>query len=209
MSKTIKHIAIAGNIGAGKTTLCTLLSEHYNWEVHYESTDDNPYLSDFYDDMQRWSFHLQIYFLNSRYKQILKIKEGDATVIQDRTIYEDAFIFAPNLHDMSLMNNRDFENYFQLFQTMSTQIAAPDLMIYLRSSVDTLLEHIKKRGRGYEDSIDPNYLTNLNDRYEEWIKSYKAGNLLILDIDSRNFKENADDFKWVVEQIDEQLAKIK
>ena len=154
----IKHIAIAGNIGAGKTTLCTQLGRHFGWDVHYESAEDNPYLSDFYMDMQRWSFNLQIYFLNSRYQQIVEILRGNRVVVQDRTIYEDAHIFAPNLHDMGLMTTRDFNNYFSLFETMSSQIEAPDLLIYLRASIPTLVSHIQARGRDYEGSMSLDYL---------------------------------------------------
>lgn len=186
--KEIKHIAVAGNIGAGKTTLCNLLAKHFNWEVNYESTDDNPYLSDFYHDMQRWSFNLQVYFLNSRYQQILNIRKGSQTVIQDRTIYEDAYIFAPNLHDMGLMSSRDFDNYFTLFKTMTSQIHPPDLLVYLRCSIPTLVEHIQRRGRDYEGTISLDYLRRLNDRYENWITNYSEGKLLILDADNIDFE---------------------
>jgi deoxyadenosine/deoxycytidine kinase len=188
--QTPKHIAVAGNIGAGKTTLCTLLSKHFNWEVNYESTDDNPYLGDFYHDMHRWSFNLQIYFLNSRYRQILNIKQGEHTVIQDRTIYEDAHIFAPNLHDMGLMTQRDFDNYYTLFKTMTSQISPPDLMIYLRCGIPTLVDHIQRRGRDYEGSISLDYLRRLNDRYENWIDNYKDGKLLIIETDKYDFQDN-------------------
>lgn len=196
--KQIRHIAIAGNIGAGKTTLTTLLAKQFGWEVNYESTDDNPYLSDFYNAMQRWSFNLQIYFLNSRYRQILDIQSGEKVVIQDRTIYEDAYIFAPNLHDMGLMSSRDFENYFNLFKTMSLQVNPPDLLIYLRANISTLVSHIETRGRDYEGSMSLDYLKNLNERYENWIRSYNDGPLLIIDINNLDFHARPEDLGYVV-----------
>jgi len=197
----IKHVAIAGNIGAGKTTLTEKLSKHFNWEVHYESTADNPYLSDFYNDMQRWSFNLQIFFLNSRYQQVLRILEGDKTVVQDRTIYEDAYIFAPNLHDMGLMSTRDFQNYFELFKTMSSQIQPPDLLIYLRASIPTLVDHIQERGRDYEGNMSLDYLRRLNERYENWISNYKEGRLLIINADHYDFIHNSEDLGEIVNQV--------
>jgi len=203
--KKIKHIAIAGNIGAGKTTLSEKLAKHYRWEVHYEDTNTNPYLSDFYNDMQRWSFNLQIYFLNSRYQQLIKIKEGSKTVIQDRTIYEDAYIFAPNLHDMGLMAKRDFENYFTLFRTMADQVGAPDLMIYLKASISTLVSHIQTRGRDYEGNMSLDYLKRLNDKYERWISNYKGGKLLIIETDQLDFKNNPEDFGKIVQMVDTEL----
>jgi len=202
-----KHIVISGNIGAGKTTLSERLSKHFGWEVNYESTDDNPYLEDFYNDMGRWAFNLQVYFLNSRYAQVLKIKQGDKTVIQDRSMYEDAFIFAPNLHHMGLMSTRDFENFFQLFQLMSSQIQAPDLLIYLRAGVPTLVKHIQKRGRSYETSMSLNYLQSLNDRYEEWINSYDAGKLLILNSDELDFVQKDQDWSFIINQVTDSLYK--
>ena len=202
---TIKHIAIAGNIGAGKTTLCTQLGKHFNWDVHYESTDNNPYLSDFYEDMQRWSFNLQIYFLNNRYRQILNIHQGPSTVIQDRTIYEDAYIFAPNLHDMGLMTTRDFENYSDLFELMNSQIKAPDLLIYLKASIATLVSHIQSRGRDYEGSMSLDYLKRLNQRYEDWIKTYNKGPLLIINADDVDFKNNPEDLGKVVNLVSGEL----
>ncbi len=201
---SLKHIAIAGNIGAGKTTLTTALAKHYNWEAHYESTDNNPYLSDFYNDMQRWSFNLQIYFLHNRYQQILKILNGNKTIIQDRTIYEDAYIFAPNLHDMGLMSGRDFQNYFELFKTMSSQIKAPDLLIYLRGSIPTLVEHIQARGRDYEGSISLDYLKRLNERYENWISTYEDS-LLIIDSNQVDFVGNKEDLGKVISRVDAEL----
>lgn len=202
---TIKHVAIAGNIGAGKTTLCTQLGKNFGWDVHYESTDNNPYLSDFYTDMQRWSFNLQIYFLNNRYRQILKILGGERTVIQDRTIYEDAYIFAPNLHDMGLMTTRDFSNYQDLFELMSSQIKAPDLMIYLRASISTLVSHIQARGRDYEGSMSLDYLKRLNERYEEWVVTYNKGPLLIINADDVDFKNNPEDLGKVVNMVSAEL----
>ncbi|MCB0618603.1 MAG: deoxynucleoside kinase [Saprospiraceae bacterium] len=205
MIEQVKHVAIAGNIGAGKTTLTTQLGKHFGWDVHYESADDNPYLSDFYNDMKRWSFNLQIYFLNSRYQQVLRILDGDRTVVQDRTIYEDAYIFAPNLHDMGLMSTRDFENYFALFQTMSSQIKAPDLLIYLRATIPTLVEHIQSRGRDYEGNMSLDYLKRLNERYETWINSYDEGRLLIINADEVDFLHNAEDLGQVVSLVQGEL----
>ena len=204
MSK-LKHIAITGNIGAGKTTLCEKLSQHFGWEVHYEDTEENPYLNDFYHDMKRWSFNLQVYFLNSRYTQLLKIKNGDTIVIQDRTIYEDAFIFAPNLHEMGLMEQRDFNNYFSLFKSMLSQIGPPDLLIYLKASIPTLVSHIQDRGREYEGSMSLDYLRNLNNRYEHWIKNYRDGNKLIINVDELDIKKNPEDFSKVLDMVNAQL----
>ncbi|MFN4079297.1 MAG: deoxynucleoside kinase [Saprospiraceae bacterium] len=197
----IKHVAIAGNIGAGKTTLSELLGKHFGWEVHYESTDNNPYLADFYLDMKRWSFNLQVFFLSSRYQQIVNIQQGFRTVIQDRTIYEDAYIFAPNLADMGLMERRDFENYTTLFQTIVSQIRPPDLLIYLRASIPTLVEHIQMRGRDYEGSISIDYLKRLNDRYENWINSYQEGRLLVINSDQLDFSQRKEDAAKVIEMV--------
>lgn len=199
------HIAIAGNIGSGKTTLAGLLAKQYGWTAHYEDVDDNPYLNDFYDDMQRWSFNLQIYFLNSRFSQILEIRKTDKTIIQDRTIYEDAYIFAPNLHSMGLMSTRDFDNYSTLFKMMSSLIQPPDLLLYLRASVPTLVSQIQKRGREYESSIRLDYLKRLNERYEAWISSYNLGNLLIIDVDNLNFTEVKEDLSNIISKIDAQI----
>ncbi len=198
-------VTIEGNIGAGKTTLTTALSKHYNWDAHYESTDNNPYLSDFYNNMQRWSFNLQVYFLHNRYQQVLKIISGDKTVIQDRTIYEDAYIFAPNLHDMGLMTGRDFQNYFELFKTMSSQIEPPDLLIYLKATIPTLVNHIQQRGRDYEGTISLDYLKRLNERYENWISSYDGKKLLIVDIDEIDFVNNPEDLGLVINKVEAQI----
>ena len=202
------HVAIAGNIGSGKTTLTSLLSKHYGWEPQYEDVDDNPYLNDFYKDMQRWSFNLQIYFMNSRFGQVQEIHKGDKNVIQDRTMYEDAHIFAPNLHAMGLMSTRDFENYQSLFNLMNNFIPAPNLMIYLRSSVSNLVDQIQKRGRDYENSIRIDYLSRLNERYEAWISSYNQGQLLIIDVDGLDFQENKEDLNCIIEKIDIKIKDI-
>jgi len=202
------HIAIAGNIGSGKTTLTTLLSKHYDWEPQFEDVDDNPYLNDFYKDMQRWSFNLQIYFLNSRFGQVQEIHKGNKDVIQDRTMYEDAHIFAPNLHAMGLMSTRDFENYQSLFKLMNNFIPAPNLLIYLRSSVSNLVEQIQKRGRDYENSIRIDYLSRLNERYEAWISSYDRGHLLIIDVDNLDFQQNKEDLGLIINKIDAEISKF-
>lgn len=199
------HIAIAGNIGSGKTTLTGLLAKHFKWEPHYEDVDTNPYLNSFYEDMQRWSFNLQIYFLNSRFRQVVAIRKSGKTVVQDRTIYEDSNIFAPNLHSMNLMSTRDFDNYLSLFELMSSFIQPPDLLIYLRASVPTLVRQIQKRGREYESSIRLDYLKNLNERYEEWIENYTLGKLLIIDVDNLKVSENAADLGTVIEKINAEL----
>ena len=195
------HVAIAGNIGSGKTTLTTLLSKQFKWEPQYEDVNDNPYLNDFYDDMQRWSFNLQVYFLNSRFNQVLKIKKNPKTIIQDRTIYEDAYIFAPNLHAMGLMTTRDFQNYQQLFELMNTFVSPPDLLIYLRGTVPALVKQIEKRGRVYENNIRIDYLRRLNERYEAWISTYEHGKLLIIDIDEINFAENKEHLGMIVQRV--------
>lgn len=196
------HIAVAGNIGSGKTTLTRLLAKHYGWKPHFEDVDDNPYLNDFYEDMQRWSFNLQIYFLNSRFSQIVDIRRKGDTVIQDRTIYEDAHIFAPNLHIMGLMSTRDFNNYLNLFNLMSSLIQPPDLLIYLRGSVPTLVNQIQKRGRDYEKNIRLDYLQRLNERYEAWIETYTLGKMLIVEVDNMNFADKPEDLRYVINKID-------
>lgn len=202
---TAKHIAIAGNIGAGKTTLTRLLAKHYNWKAQYEDVEDNPYLDDFYNQMERWSFNLQVYFLNSRFRQILEIREQKKTIIQDRTIYEDAFIFAPNLHAMGLMTNRDYKNYRSLFDLMESVTQPPDLLIYLRSSIPNLVNQIHKRGREYENSISIDYLSRLNERYEAWIHGYDKGNLLIVDVDKLDFVDNPEHLGDIISRIDAEL----
>lgn len=199
------HIAIAGNIGSGKTTLTGLLAKHFGWQPHYEDVETNPYLPAFYDDMQRWSFNLQIYFLNSRFRQVIDIRKSGKTVVQDRTIYEDAYIFAPNLHSMTLMTTRDFDNYLSLFELMSSFIQPPDLLIYLRASVPTLVKQIQKRGREYENSIRLDYLKSLNDRYEAWIEKYNLGKLLIIEVDDLNFSEKPEDLAKVIERINAEI----
>ncbi|GAL66295.1 deoxynucleoside kinase [Jejuia pallidilutea] len=199
------HIAVAGNIGAGKTTLTKLLAKHYKWEAQLEDVVDNPYLDDFYNQMERWSFNLQVYFLNSRFRQVLQIRESGKDIIQDRTIYEDAHIFAPNLHAMGLMTNRDFGNYSSLFNLMESLVQGPDLLIYLRSSIPNLVSQIHKRGRDYENSISIDYLSRLNERYEAWIHDYDKGNLLIIDVDKLNFVDIPEDLGYVINTIDAEI----
>ncbi|MDA9037967.1 deoxynucleoside kinase [Flavobacteriaceae bacterium] len=199
------HIAIAGNIGAGKTSLTELLAKHNKWEAHFEDVIDNPYLDDFYNHMERWSFNLQIYFLKSRFQQLLKIKNGKKTTIQDRTIYEDAHIFAPNLKAMGLMNQRDFKNYQELFELMESLIQGPDLLIYLRSSIPNLVNKIHKRGREYENSISIDYLSRLNERYEAWSSTYDKGKMVIIDVDNLDFVENQEDLNIIISKIDQAL----
>ena len=202
------HLAISGNIGSGKTTLTKKLSNHFNWTANFEDVENNPYLNDFYKDMQRWSFNLQVFFLNSRFRQIINIKNSKQTHIQDRTIYEDAYIFAPNLLSMGLMTNRDFKNYESIFKTLKSFVKDPDLLIYLRSNIPNLVDQIHKRGRDYENSISIEYLSRLNERYEAWIQSYDKSNLLIIDVDDIDFVENKEDFKSIVAQIDAKIKKL-
>ncbi len=199
------HIAVAGNIGSGKTSLTELLAKHFQWEPHFEDVVDNPYLDDFYHQMERWSFNLQIYFLNSRFRQILQIRQSGSNIIQDRTIYEDAHIFAPNLHSMTLMTNRDFENYTSLFELMESLVQPPDMLIYLRSSIPNLVSQIHKRGREYENSISIDYLSRLNERYEAWIHGYNKGKLLIIDVDNIDFVNNPEDLGNIITRIDAEL----
>lgn len=199
------YFAIAGNIGAGKTSLTELLSKHYGWEAHFEDVIDNPYLDDFYNHMERWSFNLQIYFLNSRFRQLESFSNSNKKFIQDRTIYEDAHIFAPNLHAMGLMNQRDFNNYQSLFGLMESMIEGPDILIYLRSSIPNLVHKIHKRGREYENSISIEYLSRLNERYEAWISTYNKGKLLVVDVDKIDFVENKADLGSVIQKIDAEL----
>lgn len=199
------HVAVAGNIGAGKTTLTKLLAKHYKWEPQLEDVVDNPYLDDFYNQMERWSFNLQVYFLNSRFRQVEIIRKSGKDIIQDRTIYEDAHIFAPNLHAMGLMTNRDFENYRSLFDLMESFVDGPDLLIYLRSSIPNLVNQIHKRGREYENSISIDYLSRLNERYEAWIHGYNKGKLLIIDVDNIDFVTNPEDLGMVINKIDAEI----
>lgn len=199
------HIAIAGNIGAGKTTLTRLLAKHFKWEAQFEDVIDNPYLEDFYNKMDRWSFNLQVYFLSSRFRQIQEIRNSGKDIIQDRTIYEDAYIFAPNLHAMGLMSSRDYKNYRSLFDLMEGVTQPPDLLIYLRSTVPNLVDQIQKRGREYENSISIDYLNRLNERYEAWIQEYDKGKLLIIDVNNTNFVDKPEDLGEVINRIDAQL----
>ena len=199
------HIAIAGNIGSGKTTLTRMLVDHFHWTPKYESVDYNPYLADFYNDMERWSFNIQIYFLNKRFLDVVEISKHEEIIVQDRSIYEDACIFAPNLHNMGLMSTRDYENYASLFSLMVSLVKAPDLLIYLRSSIPHLVGNIQKRGREYESSIRLDYLKGLNALYEEWIENYHDGKLLILDVDKLNFEESVEDFGTMCDRIEAQL----
>ncbi|WP_273276431.1 deoxynucleoside kinase [Maribacter polysiphoniae] len=199
------HIAVAGNIGAGKTTLTRLLAKHFKWEAHFEDVVDNPYLDDFYNQMERWSFNLQIYFLNHRYRQVLSFRESGKDIIQDRTIYEDAYIFAPNLHAMGLMTNRDFKNYSSLFELMESLVQPPDLLIYLRSTIPNLVKQIHKRGRDYENTISIDYLSRLNERYEAWIYGYEKGKLLIIDVDNLDFVDNPEDLGEILNKIDAEI----
>ncbi len=203
--KSIKHIAVAGNIGAGKTTLTELLAKHYKWKPNFEDIDQNPYLVDFYEDMHRWSFNLQVYFLNTRLRQLEEIRSGKDTVIQDRTIYEDAYIFAPNLYDMGLMNKRDFDNYTSFFNTLIKMVQPPDLLIYLKASIPKLVDQIQKRGREYEENIRLDYLKRLNQYYDKWIDNYKDGSLLVVDIEDLDFTDGDDDLAEVVKRIDAEI----
>lgn len=205
INKKINHIAIAGNIGAGKTTLTELLAKNFNWTPEFEDVENNPYLNDFYEDMPRWSFNLQIYFLNSRYQQMISIKDNPNTIIQDRTIYEDAEIFAPNLHKMGLMTTRDFENYRSLYKTIISQIQAPDLMIFLKASIPTLVNNIQNRGRDYEENIRLDYLKKLNEFYDQWIESYSLGKVLVLDCDKLNFVDNKEDLADIYNKVQTEL----
>jgi deoxyadenosine/deoxycytidine kinase len=200
-----KHIAVAGNIGSGKTTLTGMLAKHFKWEPHFEDIEHNPYLIDFYEDMPRWSFNLQIYFLNNRIKNLIEIRNGKDTVIQDRTIFEDAYIFAPNLFDMGLMTKRDFENYTSFFQNLKTLIQPPDLLIYLKASIPTLVDQIQKRGREYEENIRLDYLKRLNGFYNKWIDAYTDGPLLVIDVNTCNFADKEEDLADVVRKVDAQM----
>ncbi|WP_339865538.1 deoxynucleoside kinase [uncultured Algoriphagus sp.] len=199
------HIAVSGNIGSGKTTLTEKLAKHYGWKAEFEAVDNNPYLPDFYEDMKRWAFHLQVYFLNSRFNQIKKIQESDTPTIQDRTIYEDSYIFAANLYKSQLLTERDYENYQSLFSSMISHVKAPDLLIYLKADIPKLVGQIEKRGRSYETTMRIDYLKNLNTHYEEWIANYTEGNLLIIDVNNLDFVENPGDFSFVVEKVEREI----
>jgi deoxyadenosine/deoxycytidine kinase len=199
------HLAVSGNIGSGKTTLTEKLAKHYGWSAEFEAVDDNPYLPDFYEDMKRWSFHLQVYFLNSRFNQIKKIQEGTISTIQDRTIYEDAYIFAANLYKSNLLSERDYANYKSLFDSMIAHVKAPDLLIYLKADIPKLVGQIEKRGRTYETAMRIDYLKNLNSHYEDWIAGYKEGKLLIIDVNELDFVERASDFSFIVEKIEREI----
>ena len=199
------HIAIAGNIGAGKTTLTQLLAKNFRWKPQFESVEQNPYLDDFYNDMEKWAFNLQIYFLGSRFNQIKEIRESGENIIQDRTIHEDAHIFASNLHDMGLLMTRDYENYLTVFDLMNSFVQAPDLLIYLRASIPTLVKQIQLRGREYESSISIEYLSRLNDKYEEWVKTYDEGKLLIIDVDNLDFVNNPEDLSFIYNKVDAEI----
>ena len=199
------HIAVSGNIGSGKTTLTEKLAKHYGWKAEFEAVDNNPYLPDFYEDMKRWSFHLQVYFLNSRFNQIKQIQESETPTIQDRTIYEDAYIFAANLFKSGLLTERDYENYQSLFNSMISHVKAPDLLIYLKADIPKLVGQIEKRGRSYETTMRIDYLKNLNTHYEEWIAGYTEGKLLIIDVNNLDFVENPGDFSYVVEKVEREI----
>ncbi|MGJ3235760.1 deoxynucleoside kinase [Marivirga sp.] len=201
----LKHIAIAGNIGAGKTTLANKLSHHYGWRTEFEAVEDNPYLVDFYNDMKQWAFHLQVYFLNSRLKQVKRIRESEHTVVQDRSIYEDCYVFAKNLHESGNMSDRDYKNYLELFDSMSPVITPPDLLIYLRADIPKLVGQIEKRGRDYEETIRIEYLKNLNKHYEAWVKQYDIGKLIIIDVNQLDYLNNVEDFALIVSKIDTEV----
>jgi deoxyadenosine/deoxycytidine kinase len=199
------HLAVSGNIGSGKTTLTEKLARHYGWKAEFEAVDDNPYLPDFYEDMKRWAFHLQVYFLNSRFNQIKKIQESTVPTIQDRTIYEDAYIFAANLYKSKLLTERDYWNYRSLFDSMISHVKAPDLLIYLKADIPKLVGQIEKRGRSYETAMRIDYLKNLNVHYEDWISGYKEGKLLIVDVNDLDFVERQEDFSFIVEKIEREM----
>lgn len=201
----LKHIAIAGNIGAGKTTLANKLSHHYGWRTEFEAVEDNPYLVDFYNDMKQWAFHLQVYFLNSRLQQVKRIRESEHTVVQDRSIYEDCYVFAKNLHESGNMSDRDYRNYLELFDSMAAVITPPDLLIYLRADIPKLVGQIEKRGRGYEETIRIDYLKNLNKHYEAWVKQYDIGKLIIIDVNQLDYLNNVEDFALIVSKIDTEV----
>ena len=204
----LRHIAVSGNIGSGKTTLAEKLSRHYGWTPLYESVDNNPYLRDFYEDMGRWAFHLQIFFLNSRFNQVHQIRQSDKTIIQDRTIYEDAHIFASNLHRSGHISQRDYQSYLDIFQSMTNFIQAPDLLIYLKADIPKLVQQIQKRNREFEYNIKLEYLRSLNEHYENWIGNYTLGKLLIIDVNQLDFVERVEDFSAIVNKIDLEINNL-
>jgi deoxyadenosine/deoxycytidine kinase len=208
VSNKIKHISVSGNIGCGKTTLVEKLSKHYGWLPLYESVDQNPYLRDFYEDMTRWAFHLQIYFLNSRFNQVRQIRESERTIVQDRTIYEDAHIFAANLHRSGNINDRDYQSYLDIYNSMINFVPAPDLLIYLKADIPKLVQQIAKRNRDFEYNIKLEYLKNLNEHYEDWIGNYKSGKLLIIDVNNLDFVERIEDFSFIVSRVDLELNNL-
>ena len=199
------HLAVSGNIGSGKTTLTEKLAKHYGWKAEFEAVDDNPYLPDFYEDMKRWSFHLQVYFLNSRFNQLKTIQASSESTIQDRTIYEDAYIFAANLYKSNLLTERDYANYKSLFDSMISHVKAPALLIYLKADIPKLVGQIEKRGRSYETAMRIDYLKNLNSHYEDWIAGYKEGKLLVIDVNNLDFVERPGDFSFIVEKIEREM----
>ncbi len=201
----MKHIAIAGNIGCGKSTLTEMLAKHYGWVAEFESVDNNPYLADFYKDMKRWSFHLQIHFLNSRFRQIQKVRHSENSIIQDRTIYEDAYIFAQNLYDSGYMDERDYNNYLSMFESMMKFVTPPDLLIYLKADIPKLVGQISKRGREYESQIKIKYLENLNKNYDKWISTYNAGKLLVIDVNDMDYVANPDDLYTIINRVEREL----
>jgi deoxyadenosine/deoxycytidine kinase len=206
--KKLKHIAVCGNIGSGKTTLTEKLARHYGWHPLFESVDENPYLADFYEDMARWAFNLQVYFLNSRFRQVMEIQSTDVVTIQDRTIYEDAYIFAASLHKSGFISDRDYDSYLNIFHSMIGFIEPPDLLLYLKADVPKLVSQIQKRGRSFEDAMRIDYLKNLNKRYEEWIAGYKEGRLLVIDMENIDFVGRIEDFAWIVDKIELELHSL-
>jgi deoxyadenosine/deoxycytidine kinase len=208
VQKKLQHIAICGNIGCGKTTLTEKLSKHYGWQALYETVDQNPYMRDFYEDMPRWAFHVQIVFLNSRFKQVNEIRDNNRTTIQDRTIYEDAYIFASNLHKSGFMSDRDYQSYHDIFDSMIRIVPPPDLLIYLKADIPKLVRQIQKRGRDYEYAIRLDYLKNLNEHYEKWIGSYKLGRLLVVDVNDLDFVANVEDFSSIVNRVDLEISNL-
>ena len=199
------HLAVSGNIGSGKTTLTEKLAKHYGWKAEFEAVDDNPYLPDFYEDMKRWAFHLQVYFLNSRFNQIKTIQESKTPTIQDRTIYKEAYIYAANFYKSKLLSERDYYNYRSLFDSMISHVKAPDLLIYLKADIPKLVGQIEKRGRSYETAMRIDYLKNLNSHYEDWISNYKEGKLLIIDVNELDFVERPEDFSFIVDKVHREI----